>query len=90
MNSSLPAAAAPAAAVEAAPLVAARERVPGSGSAGTAPREAAQVGLAAGSSEARQCRNPLNPLNYITAKFVYEKPLKRISFKIIFLRQVAL
>jgi hypothetical protein len=55
MSSSLPAAAAPAAAVEAAPLVTARERVPGS--AGTAPREAAQVGLAAGSSEARQCRN---------------------------------
>jgi hypothetical protein len=56
-SSSLPAAAAPANAVEAAPLVATREGVPGSGSAGTAPREAAQTGLAAGSSEARQCRN---------------------------------
>ncbi len=41
MSRSLPAAAAPAAAVEAAPLVAAREWVPGSGSGstGTAPRE---------------------------------------------------
>jgi hypothetical protein len=47
----------PAAAVEAAPLVAAWEGVPGSGSAGTAPREAAQVGRAAGSPEAGQSRN---------------------------------
>ncbi len=57
---SLPTAAAPAAAVEAAPLVAAWEGwegVPGSGSAGPAPREAAQVGLTAGSPEAGQCRD---------------------------------
>ncbi len=55
MSSSLPAAAAPAAAVKAAPLVTAWEWDPGF--AGTAPREAAQVGLTAGSSEAQQCRN---------------------------------
>ncbi len=62
MNRSLPAAAAPAATVEAAPLEAAREGVPGSGSgtAGATPREAAQVGLAEGGSEARQCRNWLS------------------------------
>jgi hypothetical protein len=42
LSSSLPAAAVPGS---------------GSGSAGTAPREASQVGLAAGSSAARQCRN---------------------------------
>ncbi len=57
---SLPAAAASAAAVEAAPLVAAWERVPGSGSARTAPREAAQAGLAAGCPEAGQSRNWLS------------------------------
>jgi hypothetical protein len=59
---SLPAVAAAAATVEAAPLVATREGVPGSGSgtAGAAPREAAKAGLAEGSSEASQCRNRLS------------------------------
>ncbi len=56
MNCSLPAVAAAAATVEAAPLEATQEGVPGSGSgtAGAAPREAAEAGLAEGGSEARR------------------------------------
>jgi hypothetical protein len=61
VNRSLPAVAAAAATVEAAPLEAAREGVPGSGSGTTsaAPREAAEAGLAEGSAEAGQSRNRL-------------------------------
>jgi hypothetical protein len=61
VNRSLPAVAAAAATVETAPLEAAREGVPGSGSltAGAAPREATEAGLAEGGSEASQSRNRL-------------------------------
>jgi hypothetical protein len=62
VNRSLPPVAAAAATVEAAPLEATREGVPGSGTgaAGAAPREAAEAGLAEGGSEAGQCRNWLS------------------------------
>jgi hypothetical protein len=60
VNRSLPAAAAPAAAVKAAPLESAWEGVPGSGTACAAPREAVQAGLTEGGSEASQCRNWLS------------------------------
>jgi hypothetical protein len=59
VNRSLPAVAAAAATVEAAPLEARREGVPGSGTAGAAPREAAGAGLGEGSAEAGQSRNRL-------------------------------
>jgi hypothetical protein len=62
VSRSLPAVAAVAATVKAAPLEATREGVPGSGSgtAGAAPREAAKAGLTEGGSEASQCRNQLS------------------------------
>ncbi len=59
MNRSLPVVAAAAATVEAAPLEATRQGVPGteSGTASAAPREAAEAGLSEGGVEASQRRN---------------------------------
>jgi hypothetical protein len=59
---SLSAAAASAAALESTPLVAAWEWVPGSASAGTAPRDTAQAGLAVRRPEAGQSRYRLTGL----------------------------